>query len=91
MTNIRKHAQASKINVLIEYSDNDLIIRIEDNGIGFDVEEAERTRKPGHIGLKGVHERARVLRSELVIDSRLNEGTTVILTLPVRNHVADEE
>jgi signal transduction histidine kinase len=56
-----------------------LELRIEDDGVGFD----PQARHPGHYGLVGLREQARLIGAELHIDSRRNQGTTLWLSLRI--------
>jgi len=58
-------------------SDADLVLRIEDNGIGFDPEAL----CAGHYGIVGLREQAELIGAELRIDSKSNAGTTVCISL----------
>jgi len=79
MTNVIRHAQASHVDVLVERRDDRVVALIEDDGVGFDVQEALRT---GRLGLFGMRERAEMLGGSLVIESKLGTGTTVLVEVP---------
>jgi signal transduction histidine kinase len=68
LNNISKYSQASQVNLLVEPADRRLRLRIEDNGTGFDVEEALRKREC--FGLSGLKERAALLGGFLEVRSR---------------------
>lgn len=72
LTNIARHAQASKVNVEFFIQNKTLQLEVRDNGKGFDV--AQQTK--GHYGLVGMHERARLTGGMLSIESDAN-GTCV--------------
>ena len=55
MTNVRKHANATHVDVRLTSMDGGLLLRIVDDGDGFDPSE---TAPPGHLGLATVTERA---------------------------------
>ncbi len=74
LNNIQKHAQAEVARVSIVQSEKTLMLRIKDDGIGFDPEEI---REYGHFGLQGFQERAQLLNSQYKLISSPNEGTTV--------------
>jgi ligand-binding sensor domain-containing protein/signal transduction histidine kinase len=83
LTNAFRHAQASKIEVELEYADDQLRILVRDNGIGFD----SKTLCFGcdrHWGLSGMQERAKRIGGELKVFSRLAAGTEVQLIVPGR-------
>jgi signal transduction histidine kinase/FixJ family two-component response regulator len=83
ITNIKKHAEASTIDVAIEFDTDNLTVTIHDDGRGFDTSKAPDKTGIEHVGLRGMKERARVLRSSISIDSKSGEGTTVTLVLPL--------
>jgi NarL family two-component system sensor histidine kinase YdfH len=78
--NIARHAQASHAGIKFSSEDNQLVVRIWDDGIGFDP-EAEITRS-GHYGLLGIRERARLAGGILKIESSPGAGTQIHLSLP---------
>jgi signal transduction histidine kinase len=76
ITNALKHAEASEISVTLSADAQLLIVRISDDGKGF---EASKVRMGK--GLSGMEKRARALGAELSIPG--SKGTTVLLTLPL--------
>jgi len=77
LANIRKHAGANTVRILINLEHNGMSVLIEDDGTGF---EQAPFGKPGeHIGLSIMQERARRLGGELKIESEPGEGTRVEL------------
>jgi signal transduction histidine kinase len=80
LSNIERHAQASKAEVILQYAHNNLQLTIEDDGRGFVVDEG--TAKSGHYGLKGIAERASTIGASLRIDSSPGAGTKVSLDVP---------
>src|SRR5580658_6470913 len=80
LRNIESHAMARKVGVsLIAAGATHLELRIEDDGVGFDPQAPH----PGHYGLVGLREQARLIGAELRIDSRRNEGTALWLSLRI--------
>ena len=75
--NIIKHAKAIKVNMECVGHDNEIIVIIEDNGIGFDT----LSKKEG-IGLKNIRLRVDFLKGNFDIDSANEKGTTSILEIP---------
>ncbi len=69
------------MKVSVEKSERAIIIKIEDNGIGFDVNAKNNSDNRGGFGLFGMAERARMLGGTLSIDSVLNKGTTIVINL----------
>ena len=75
LNNIQKHGMAKHVDVNLVYSDQSLSLRIWDDGCGFDCDEV----KGGHLGLKIMNERAQSIRAKLVIQSKINQGTMILL------------
>ena len=84
LTNTRRHAEASKSWVTIEYGDDKIILTVNDNGKGFKVpQRVEDLISVGSLGIMGMSERARLLRGTLEIKSELGKGTQVVAKLPL--------
>jgi signal transduction histidine kinase len=82
VTNVLKHAQASRIGVKLELEARRLFLRIVDNGRGFDQNGAFSSRG-GHFGLIGMRERAERIGGELKLASSPGTGTQVEITVPL--------
>lgn len=79
LSNVNRHAHASMVVVEMDAQDDHLIVRIKDDGNGFDASKA-----PGaNIGLKTMHERLELAGGSLSIDSVPGEGTAVVALVPV--------
>jgi len=80
LTNVWKHARASEVRVSIKKRGKTLVLRISDNGIGFDkgalVDE-------GSLGLVGMRERARLVGGSIEVTNRRARGTQVVARLPL--------
>jgi signal transduction histidine kinase len=75
--NVERHARATRVNVRLQATnDAHLVLRIEDNGIGFD----PQALRPGHYGIVGLREQAELIGAELRIDSKPAEGTTLCVS-----------
>ena len=72
LTNIAKHAQASCVDITFYESGDQQVLRIADDGVGFQDDEASKGL--GHVGIK---ERVAMLGGELRISSTPGEGTAV--------------
>jgi PAS domain S-box-containing protein len=88
LTNVRKHANATNVDVLLEGRDGGFFLRISDDGVGFSLDEGALYR-PGHLGLAAVRERAEMAGGSCRIESAPGVGTTVEVWLP--GTVQDEE
>ena len=80
LTNVVRHAQASRAGVLLERRSDSLIVIVEDNGVGFDPTMAA---KPNSMGLFGMRERMELLGGRLEIESTPGAGATVIAEIPL--------
>ncbi len=81
LANARKHARASRIDVLLAEDGDGYLVRISDDGVGFSTESSPRHR-PGHLGLADMRERAEVAGGWWRVESAIGEGTTVEFFLP---------
>ncbi len=82
LTNVIRHAQATRVDVLLEQRGDKLIVLVEDNGIGFD---PVTTMRGGHLGLVGMRERTEMLGGTLVLESAAGAGTTLLVEVPYGN------
>jgi signal transduction histidine kinase len=82
LTNIAKHAQATAGCVHVHADADRLHIVVEDNGIGFDVDDAERPGKRRGLGLLGIRERISQLTGTVTIESLVTRGTRIDVALP---------
>ncbi len=84
LTNIVKHARASRVHIAIKREAGGASVRVEDNGVGFDLAAvlARDAARQG-LGLAALEERVRMLGSKLTITSRENQGTTLAFFVPV--------
>ena len=80
LTNITRHAGAATASITVIVAEGRVRALVEDDGSGFDTSTAP-TR--GHLGLKGMAERADLLGGTVVLSSVPGSGTTVLLDLPV--------
>ena len=80
LTNVARHAEATQVDARLEKHGDQLIFIIQDNGKGFDVEQAGTRRS---LGLVGMRERALLLDGELKIDGGLGSGATMTLRIPL--------
>ncbi|HZO87029.1 MAG TPA: response regulator [Chthonomonadaceae bacterium] len=82
LTNARKHAQARRVRVGLQYGAEDVTLVVEDDGVGFDVDSRSVPGPEGGYGLFGMNERARLVGGELRIESTPGWGTRVQARLP---------
>jgi two-component system CheB/CheR fusion protein len=81
LNNTYKHAQASRVDVLLERRDHHVVLIVEDNGVGFDM--SDKPEADRGLGLLGMHERAGLIGGTLEIEATPNEGTTIFARVPV--------
>jgi signal transduction histidine kinase len=81
ITNALQHANARNIHVLLSYGEQQLRVRVQDNGSGIN-EETLNLGRPGHYGIAGMKERAERLAGSISIRSRVGKGTEVDLSVP---------
>ncbi|WP_369048826.1 sensor histidine kinase [Tenacibaculum sp. UWU-22] len=74
-SNTIKHSKASKLNVILDFKKNELNIKAEDDGIGFNAD----TIKSKGIGLSNIKSRAALIKAEINLTSKNNKGTTLII------------
>ncbi|MBU5208069.1 sensor histidine kinase [Bacillus safensis] len=82
LTNVSKHAKASHVELVMVQQGDHIHLKIADNGVGFDEKKRESTF--GHYGIIGMSERVRLLGGEIHLKSKKNEGTQVIVNIPLK-------
>lgn len=80
LNNIIKHANASEITIQLIKSSDNINLTVEDDGRGFDPEEA---RKKKGLGLSNIDLRVKKLSGRWNIDSGKGKGTTIIIDIPI--------
>jgi PAS domain S-box-containing protein len=80
LTNVARHAEASRVRISLAHSGGRLILAVADNGRGM---ASGATEKRGHFGLLGIAERIRAFAGELHISSQPGEGTTLSVSIPL--------
>jgi signal transduction histidine kinase len=86
VTNAIKHSAAHRLTLHLSCqgeADRHLILRISDNGQGFQPDFRSPTVRSGHFGCTGIRERCRSLGAEAVWQSQPGQGTTLTITLPL--------
>ncbi|GMK49188.1 sensor histidine kinase [Paenibacillus glycanilyticus] len=83
-TNAQKHARASFVTLEVAFTTETVTITIVDNGIGFHSEQAEaHAQNNSSFGLIGMRERVDLLEGRMEIDSKLGQGTKIIINIPI--------
>jgi two-component system NarL family sensor kinase len=83
LANVRQHARATEVEIGLRRTGQDVVLSIQDDGIGFEAEP----KSEGHHGIVGMRERARLLGGRLRVVSRPSRGTTVTARAPIRSEV----
>jgi signal transduction histidine kinase len=78
--NARQHARARVVSLAVGRDDDELVMRIVDDGVGFD--PGSVADRPGHLGLRGMRERAAAVGGTILVESERGRGTTLVCRLP---------
>lgn len=84
LTNVAKHAQASRVWVELSVDDNSINLVIQDNGLGLH----SKGNSTGGIGLTGMQERLSLVGGELLLRSALEGGTILTAALPLKKEIS---
>jgi len=79
LSNVRKHAHATRVEVVLDRLPHGLLLRVTDDGAGFDPGSVPA----GHIGLEGIHRRARILGATSRVTSHPGSGTSIEVEFPL--------
>lgn len=82
LSNVHKHAAASKVDIRLGTSNGAVTLEIEDDGCGFDP-SAERPER--HYGLRNMNARAKAIGADIAIESRPNQGTRIFVKVPLHS------
>jgi len=91
LRNAFRHAQARRIEVEIRYDERWFRLRVRDDGKGIDSKLLNDNERPGHYGLRGMRERAKLLGGQLTVWSEVDSGTEVELSIPGANAYASAD
>ncbi|TLN19714.1 PAS domain S-box protein, partial [bacterium] len=78
LTNVVRHAHATRVDILLERRHESLAVIVEDNGVGFD----PRSPRGDQLGVLGMQERAEMLDGKITFEKSTSGGTTLILEVP---------
>ena len=82
LTNMRKYAEASSVEVTLDFALDAVTLSVVDDGIGFDPHTVRIEEGRGGFGLTGMRQRARLLRGDVEITSAPDKGTRVEARIP---------
>jgi len=86
VSNCARHAAARQVCICLHFDASNASVTVEDNGIGFDVQEMKLSQDSGRgLGLLGMIERVELLGGELEIDSNPGQGTKIDIRVPVEH------
>ncbi|MBX3282959.1 MAG: PAS domain S-box protein [Acidobacteria bacterium] len=83
LNNTAKYAQATKVDVILERHEADLLLIIEDNGKGFEIPTGDAAKQKKGFGLVGMRERASLIGGSFDIESTDGKGTTAFVRVPL--------
>ena len=81
LTNVARHACATRVAVTLNQNEEQVVLEVSDNGRGIREEES---RGPKSLGLLGMRERTRLMGGEIRITGKPGVGTTAVLTIPAK-------
>lgn len=83
LTNIQRHSKAKNVRIEFLKDKNNLLLNIQDDGIGFDIGKMfESAKKP--LGVMGMNERTEILGGDFKIFSENKKGTRICIKLPIK-------
>jgi signal transduction histidine kinase len=80
LSNAARHARARRTRIVMRVEDGTLVLRVEDDGVGFDT---KADRSAGHLGLANLYDRAAAFGGAVSIESTLGAGTTLSIRVPI--------
>jgi signal transduction histidine kinase len=84
LTNVARHARARTVSLILEWADDRVVVVIEDDGCGFDIEAVRKNQeKEQRLGLLGMEERVALVGGRLAIESAPGRGTSVYVRILV--------
>ncbi len=87
LNNIIKHAEAKTITVIMAYNPDKLELQVKDDGRGVDLSPLnEKAEGDFGLGIRNMHNRAKLIGADFNMNSRIGFGTTISLTVPINNH-----
>jgi PAS domain S-box-containing protein len=90
LANVKKHADADHVTIRLVAAFPNIILRIEDNGKGFDVQKRLATlSEEKRMGIRSMEQRAKLLQGEMEIQSKPMQGTKISIMLPYKDNKGD--
>jgi signal transduction histidine kinase len=88
LTNVRKHAKATEVEVNLKFDESEVELSVSDDGVGFRPRASSGGKKRGTFGLISMRERARGLGGTFEVQSRRGKGTLVRVVIPTSKEVS---
>ncbi len=88
LTNVAKHSRARKVDLILERRADQVLLVVEDNGVGFD--QGETSLSGQGFGLLGMQERAALVGATLQIESEAGKGTTILVRMTAAPPTGDQ-
>ncbi len=85
ISNADRHSKANSIRVHIDTNEERVVVDVEDDGKGFNVEQA----MDGSMGIKVIKDRVEILKGEFNIDTAIGQGTRIGFTIPLATEGQD--
>ena len=92
LNNVKKHADATEVDVLAQFTEKEIGLTVQDNGRGFIVPDSITDfASSGGFGVMGLHERAQLFGGHIVVESQPFEGTTIRMLMPRQSNLVHFE
>ncbi len=89
LNNCHKHASAENVSVVLKERNGEVVLLIEDDGIGFDLKDEKRLKRG--MGLSGMRERAELVGGKFEIETVPGRGTSILIIVPIHDPQQDAE
>jgi len=89
LTNVAKHAKATRCRVYLQRLTNTVVVTIEDDGVGFTADDARTAGTTRGLGLVGIRERVAHLRGTVRMESSPGKGTQLTVEVPAATRSVD--
>ena len=91
LSNVARHAHASRVEANLRRLPDGVCLQIKDNGKSFEVERVLQAKKSKRLGLLGMRERVEMVGGQFTVESAPGHGTTIQAHIPFRNGPCGEE
>ena len=82
LANIRQHASATQVSVVLVFENSTVHLKVQDNGVGFEPDAPRELADGRGFGMPGMNQRASLLRGSLLVTSQPGQGTSIEVTIP---------